>query len=163
MGGYRVSKYDPRLRGPDGAYLVEDWTSASDIGKTVSESEYRRVETNYTFAVRRFLQACGLDSLRVVDLESHPAALDGLPPGIAAETRNHLGFAGSDCAASGEALDWIVRLTLREAIWCRLNGEGGFYVHFGYDYYMYIGSDDLAGAPDMPEGIFAEELSSPYD
>jgi hypothetical protein len=63
----------------------------------------------------------------------------------------------------GSDLDWVVRLALREALWCRLKGERGFYVHFGYDYYMYIGSEVLgADPPPMPPGMFAEVFDSPH-
>ena len=64
---------------------------------------------------------------------------------------------------SGQDLDWTIRLALREAIWCRLEGVDGFYVHFGYDYYMYVGSERADEAPrDLPSGIFAEQMGSPY-
>jgi hypothetical protein len=40
-------------------------------------------------------------------------------------------------------IERICRLNLREALWCKLEDEGGQFVHFGWDYYMYIGGADL--------------------
>jgi len=34
----------------------------------------------------------------------------------------------------------VCRLVLREILWCKLESPNGFYIHFGYDYYMYFGS-----------------------
>ena len=31
---FRVTKYDPRFRDPSGAYMREEWTAVSDIGRT---------------------------------------------------------------------------------------------------------------------------------
>ena len=64
---------------------------------------------------------------------------------------------------SDQDLDKVVRMTLREVIWCKMIGDNGVYLHFGYDYYMYIGSNIEAaslGAP--PQGMFYEEMESPY-
>jgi len=66
---------------------------------------------------------------------------------------------------SGEILESICRLILREVIWCRLESELSFYIHFGWDYYMYVGS--LISSKEAIEygkanGLFIEEMISPY-
>jgi hypothetical protein len=33
----------------------------------------------------------------------------------------------------------ILKLILREKLWCKLVSEGKLFIHFGYDFYMYIG------------------------
>jgi hypothetical protein len=43
----------------------------------------------------------------------------------------------------------IIRRILREEFWCRLEGSKGF-VHFGWDYYMYIGVP--IAAPQRKQG-----------
>jgi len=58
-----------------------------------------------------------------------------------------------------------MRMCLREAIWCKLEAEGRFYIHFGWDYYMYIGSDkSSADAIQLAtsDGLFVEDFISPY-
>jgi|SRR5687767_8429806 len=46
MNEYRITKYDPRLRDSSGAYsLPEEWTSYSDVGRTVSPRSVLREES----------------------------------------------------------------------------------------------------------------------
>ena len=75
MIGFRVTKYDPRLRSENGAYLKNEWTSISDIGRTYSDgiftrSDYLAAEEGYVESVRKFLAQTGIHSLRVSGLES---------------------------------------------------------------------------------------------
>jgi hypothetical protein len=54
---------------------------------------------------------------------------------------------------------------LREEFCCRLQNAAGF-VHFGWDYYMYIGVPHpcpTAEALALNLGLFVEELDSPYN
>jgi hypothetical protein len=66
---------------------------------------------------------------------------------------------------SGGALGDVCRLVLREILWCKLESENGFYIHFGYDYYMYIGGpapSENSIAYGRQQGLFVEEMESPY-
>ena len=36
----------------------------------------------------------------------------------------------------------LAKLTLRNAIWCKLGYKNQFFIHFQYDYYMYIGASE---------------------
>ena len=59
----------------------------------------------------------------------------------------------------------LAKLTLRNAIWCKLGFKKQFFVHFGYDYYMYIGaSEDCTKAKEVVKetGLFIEDFKSPY-
>ena len=59
----------------------------------------------------------------------------------------------------------LAKLTLRNAIWCKLGYKKQFFVHFGYDYYMYIGaSEECAKAKEIVKetGLFIEDFKSPY-
>jgi hypothetical protein len=61
-------------------------------------------------------------------------------------------------------IDEVVRHVLREKFWCRLDGVGAF-IHFGYDYYMYIGVPvTCIGAITLARqlGLFVEPFQSPY-
>ena len=42
-------------------------------------------------------------------------------------------------AVTAQEVRALAKLTLRNAIWCKLGFKKQFFVHFGYDYYMYIG------------------------
>ncbi len=60
MKEYRVTKYNPNNRDSKGSYLAEEWTSISDVGKSITKSEYEEIENAYI----------GKD---VKDLRSHQA------------------------------------------------------------------------------------------
>lgn len=59
----------------------------------------------------------------------------------------------------------VVKQILRENIWCKLIKGDSFYLHFGYDYYMYIGADnkcDSAIQLIKDNNMFIEPFVSPY-
>lgn len=169
MGGFRVTKYDPRLRLPSGTYTVSEWTSLSDIGnvyggRVFEYSDYLNVENLYVEAVKIFMQVACVEELQIKDLEKYEFRGQHISGRELSEMET---FFNDKCVVdanvSGKDLDIVVRFVLREMLWCRLEGPDGFYVHFGYDYYMYVGAKNIgATAPAMPDGIFAERFSSPY-
>jgi hypothetical protein len=60
-----------------------------------------------------------------------------------------------------EQLEWIIRSSLRESVWCKLSGPNGSYIHFSYDYYLYIGSaSNSVDKWSPPNGIYAEPFQS---
>ena len=167
MAGFQVTKYDPRFRRRDGTYGRDEWIGVGHVGKEVGGkvvelSEYLRSETGYVKAVRAFMQAAHVRRLRAVDLEDHPRFIDFLPPSLRDETRERRRAFLEARHLSGSGVDWAVRLALRNIIWCRLEGARGFYVHFGHDFYMFVGGETVKPTPPaMPPGIFAEEFESP--
>lgn len=166
--GWRITKYNPAFRDESGAYLKDDWTSISEVGnlfdgKRLTVEEYHRVESAYVSTALDFLLAADIKSLKVNSLEKnnlpnaerrHIADIPYNPKSLRNSTN-----------VSGEILASICRLVLREVIWCRLESELGFYIHFGWDYYMYVGS--LISSKEAIEngkanGLFIEEMMSPY-
>lgn len=152
MHQYRITKYDPRYR-LNGAYTKEEWTDVSDVGRTfdgvpLTLQEYERVEQQHidflvTLAVRE-----GAFPLTIDSLEIHGSDL-----------------AWRDGQQIGRhELPLLLRDILHCDCWCRLT-SADFFIHFGYDYYMYV------GCSHTPEGItalvasfdlFAEPMISPY-
>src|SRR5438105_2484874 len=57
-------------------------------------------------------------------------------------------------------IDLLVRLALREEVSLKINGENGFYVHFGWDYYMYVGGVLRIDKKRM-NMLFVEKRKSP--
>lgn len=170
---FRVSKYDPRFRDAQGRYLKSEWTSIADLGRTfagdvLTAEAYLRVEDAYIEAIREFLAACRIDSVRVTDLETRA------DPGSDCDelTLAARGVSLADVRALREGalipvgtLDPVLRAALRELIWFRLSGHDGCYVHFGYDYYVYCGCDAAPGEVTLtepPAGLFREVFPSPY-
>jgi hypothetical protein len=154
MHGFRVTKYDPALRTAAGAYGKDEWTSFSDVGRsfsgtTLSREEYLRVESAYVEAAEAFLAEDRAPELRVVGLEIRGARLS-----VPAE--------GSHVARG--AFAGICRSILRDEFWCKLEADGRF-VHFGWDYYMYVGVlHPCEGAISRAKslGLFVETFESPY-
>ncbi|MEV7321890.1 RNA-binding protein [Streptomyces sp. NPDC093970] len=159
---HRVTKYDPADRDEHGHYTGDEDT-VSDHGE---------VEASYLRAVAVFAADSGVDRLAVREpqvsglarLGAEPPGdgfgLDGLFPG---------GLAGVHDGAEvplAIALE-LVRAMLREdGVWCRLEVEGAFAVHVGWDQYLYIGSSrpcEAALAHTRRSGLFPERLdASPY-
>jgi hypothetical protein len=169
MQAWRISKYDPAHRDAKGAYTRDDWTSVSDLGGTfegedLTPEAYQAVEDAYVAAVEAFLEAASVDSLRVndlaeIDLEGENVQGLGLTPARPPTSLVEGGW------LDREAVSIAVRLALREAIWCKLEAQGRFFIHFGYDYYLYIGSERPcaeAVAQVRELGLFAEPMPSPY-
>ena len=152
---YRVTKYNPIYRNERGNFLKEDWIAVSDIGKsfdniTLTSEEYNRVETTYAQTAIAFLQESGNLCLQVERLEDY-----GDYP---------ITFRQGDVLGKDE-LEQAFRDVLQERYWCRFADDHRF-VHFGWDYYMYIGvpiickqSIDFA----HNASLFVEPFSSPYN
>jgi hypothetical protein len=154
MHYFRVTKYDPAFRTAAGAYAKDEWTSFSDVGRsfcglTLSREEYLRVESAYVEAAASFLAEDQAPELRVVGLEirgDHPSApVEG------------------SLVAQGD-LAAVCRSILRGEFWCKLEADGRF-VHFGWDYYMYLGVTrpcERAISKAKSLGLFVEDFASPY-
>lgn len=108
-----------------------------------------------------FCRACGVNSVRIQGLE-----LKADPLGEEANLVRS-GWRRPQSLSEGAILrlpdlEYVVRLALREVIWCRLLGANGFYVHFGYDYYVYLGSGRALLRPVVvPSRLFLEDFDSP--
>lgn len=154
---YRVTKYDPSLRDSDGAFQNPDWTSYSDVGRIfggvpLSEVGYLKVEASYLFAVEAFLTEAKIGELLLRGLENHTDR--ELPSFI----QSHAVLTVPQCVE-------FARIALREIAWGKLVVPGRAYVHFGYDYYMYLGLPlqcPNAIAAAQKRGLFVEHFRSPY-
>jgi hypothetical protein len=151
---FRVTKYNPAVRNELGHYMVDDWTSISDIGKVFSgmkltKEDYQKVEATYLSAIRAFLVEAEIDSLQISALENSTSYKE-FKVGMALNIPGILR---------------ISKLALREKLWARLANPGQAYVHFGYDYYMYIGVPrkcPKAAQSARDQGLFVEPFRSPY-
>ena len=151
MNNYRITKYNPQLR-VDGKYLMDDWTSISDIGSIIlgqefTMQEYEKVEQNYINFVLRILSACGIKQLMINQLENH----------------NKLNWYNEQYLDVTQ-IETFVRDCLREKCWGKLEANN-FYIHFGYDYYMYMGVNIVENS--MQEvakefKLYVESYKSPY-
>ncbi|RYD25669.1 MAG: hypothetical protein EOP86_27010 [Verrucomicrobiaceae bacterium] len=150
---HRITKYDPTCRNSAGHYTKPEWISYSDIGRayegvTLTEEAYLKTESAYLATVLSFHAEAGFPEIRALGVECHAAV---------------------PCPAEGAVvthveLEAVCRSLLREAYWCRLEGAD-FFIHFGYDYYMYIGTGPKCRGSLMLArrlGLFPEPFVSPY-
>ena len=154
MPEWRITKYDPRHRNAKGAYIRDEWTAFSHIGRefdgqVLTDAEYRRVEEAYVSVALAFLREAGCRELFAQGVES-------------ARGSTHAPIEGE--RLSLDRLGDVIRRILREEFWCRLQGENSF-IHIGWDYYLYLGVEQ-----ECPEakrlaakrGLFVEAYVSPY-
>lgn len=170
MFSYRITKYDPKFRNALGHFLNNDWTSISEIGKKFDEKEltfedYKRIEDAYVQAIMLFMDFLKLSSLKVTYLEKHGKRPS--PDIYRSKTMLELYkkiFVGQELDKS-EVSD-AARLMLRETLWCKLESEDKMFVHFGWDYYMFIGSSEKPTESMIvtieKSDLFVEEFESPY-
>ncbi|MEU3622497.1 RNA-binding protein [Amycolatopsis coloradensis] len=160
---YRITKYDPADRDDRGTYRgTED--VASDHGP---------VEAAYLDAVTAFAEDTGVTLMSIRDPEISGFVHFGLEPPV--DGHGLHGLFPSDLTGYHDGaqitLDVgreLVRAMLRDnGAWCRLEAEDRFFVHVGYDQYMFIGSDqpcEHAIALTTASGLFVEPLDgSPYE
>jgi hypothetical protein len=165
---WRITKYDPEKRNSQGWFIEDTWTSYSDIGniyqgKKLTHDQYVLVENLYINAIVLFMKDLEISHLQVKDLENHDhisedSSVDKMEiMFVNAMKENDL--------LSLEQVKMAVKLILREYFWCKLISKHKMFVHFGYDYYMFVGSsvecrDTLQKIRES--GLYVEKFESPY-
>ncbi len=172
MFSWRITKYNPAYREKNNRYTKCEWTSISDIGKVFNGKEldirdYLAVEDLYTQAVITFMDCLAITSLRVKNLEKkrNNPELDRTPNLYSQEMGRFYHSLQDNIRLNKREIQYLCRCALREQLWCKLEKENTMFVHFGYDYYMYIGSNDkceeaIRTITNM--GLFVEKFESPY-
>lgn len=128
---FRISKYNPQNRNNDGAYLKDEWTSVSDIGKkfngvALEKQEYLRVENNYINFVCDVLSTLKISSVK---LEKQ-------------EPKNK--YKATNIEVFGEQFRQILQDNLRENFWCEFHSKN-LKIWVGYDFYLHIFSKENIG------------------
>ena len=165
---WRITKYDPKKRNSQGWFIEDTWTSYSDIGslyqrEKLTYDEYIRVENLYINAIVQFMKYLNIPHLQVKDLENH----DYINEDLSAD-KTEVTFVNAlkeNDLLSLEQIKMASKLILREYFWCKLISKHKMFVHFGYDYYMYIGSaleckDAIQKIRES--GLYVEDFKSPY-
>jgi hypothetical protein len=168
---WRVTKYNPTFRNENGHYTIaEEWTCASEIGKIINGkeftlSDYLQVETAYVNSVMKFLEESSMNSLRILQLSSWSISAEDKQSALYETEFDHLKLT-EDLLVNKYEIQLICKMVLRNFLDCQLYLKDKFFVHFGWDYYMYIGSYfNCLSAIEYAKnnGLFAEEIdSSPY-
>ena len=166
---YRITKYNPKYRDLSGAYKKDEWTSYSDIGATfaneiLSAKEYLNIENAYVRSISLFMDDTGDASLIVTALEKHQAPQEDDALFDPKLLNAYQSLDVNESVNKNGALE-VARVALRDYLWCKLESEHMF-IHFGYDYYMYIGTLKKPSSilPQIESlGLFVERIDeSPY-
>jgi len=153
MNQYRITKYNPAHRNGRGEYTINEWTDFSDIGKKFDGVElttdmYLEVENAYISVAIAVFERMNINYVTIRQLEKHTGFCQ---------------FQNNQKITLSE-LRHVIKDILRNRFWCKLIAENCF-VHFGYDFYMYIGcniSKEEIVKNALEKGLFAEEIKSPY-
>jgi len=135
-------------------------------GEKLSIRSYLRIENQYLEAVRSFVKCSNIPYLRVFDLEKHNKKLKVKnEQWYSEELRTNYSIVEEGTKCYGKNIELICQLNLRNNLWCKLEYENKLFVHFGYDYYMYIVSSEnneelLKHISDS--GLYVEPIVSPY-
>jgi hypothetical protein len=162
----RITKYNPKSRNAQGAYVIDDWTSVSDIGRFegFTQEKYINWEKKYWEIVSSSLHSIEILNLRICDLET------GLLADSCSSENDLIRESAEYCSSKNLKSGILVGIcdfkklfeaALREVIWFRAIGDFNTFVHFGYDYYLYFGSEKEFCWSNV-DGMFVELFSSPY-
>ncbi|GGG05907.1 hypothetical protein GCM10010912_58200 [Paenibacillus albidus] len=167
---WRITKYNPANR-INGVYTKQEWTSIGDIEKVYPDGEfliehYLHTESLYIMAITSIMKEMKINSLQVTSFEKYDFGLleDRFRFIYSDEIIELYSNIKNGDFVSGNELELLCKLILREKLWCKLQSSSMF-VHFGFDYYMYIGSrlecsDSLELISNS--GLFIEPFQSPY-
>jgi len=147
---FRITKYNPLFRDEEGHYLIDEWTDYSDVGqifkgKELTYDEYVKVEKRYISVAMELAKLANVASFSIEAFEGKKCKSIKKPVML-------------------EALPNIIKSILRSEFWCKLVSNN-FFIHFGYDYYMYIGCvlpNDVAYGISLKHELYCEEMMSPY-
>ncbi len=124
---------------------------------------YIKMEDLYIQTIYDFMNCCAVSSLQVFDLEK-PKKIS-FDPYDSSSMISLFKTVENKMWLTLEQTEDICKLILREKLWCKLANTSKIYVHFGYDFYMYIGTNvpcREAVANTEQRGLFIEAYESPY-
>lgn len=165
MRSWRITKYDPIYRDSNGVYTVEEWTSFADIGRKIgdvvlTEDDYYVCENAYISVIKQFALLNQVDIFTILSLEKG-RILDSIGNEYGEYVEKL--FDGEEVNIEDAII--VSRMNLREMIWCKLV-SAKMRITFGYDFYMYIESEEDIGDETkkfaLGMGLFVEEYENPY-
>jgi hypothetical protein len=165
MFSYRITKYNPAYRNSQGHYLKNEWILYADIGKEFDDGvltleQYLKVENAYVDAILSFMECLGIETLHVTALEKNVT-----PRRNELFSLSFFNNLENGSVLNTQLIKVVTAMILRNYLWCKFEAPG-MYVHFGWDYYMYIGSAKACKTAIRSiekSGLFVEEYESPYN
>ena len=172
MLNYRISKYNPSNSYENYHFYNDEWSSFQDVGEKMDSvvltlDEYKKVETAYIDTIIDLMDSNGISNLTINEIVKNKQDIElKIEDEISAnevealykELRNGL-------TIEKDTIEKVCRLILRGYLWCKLEYKKNFYLHFGYDYYMYVGfpnCDSGIMSEVRNRGLYFNEMKSPY-
>lgn len=166
---WRITKYNPNFRNENGNYTKDEWSSIYDVGNKYPDGillveEYLNVEEKYVNAIISLMNSAEIPHLEVKRLNMWKQEFKYTEYYTESMLKLYSTVKNGDLFQKDELKD-LCKLILRENLGCQLWYDSNMYVHFGYDYYMYVGINKVS--PETLEsiknsGLFVEECESPY-
>ncbi|MEI6729472.1 MAG: hypothetical protein WCK98_07585 [bacterium] len=147
---YRVTKYDPKKRREDGAYLDQtEWTEFNELkNPNYNFKDYLLTENAYIYAIYYFIELN-----KETDFQLFTKIV-----------KNKL-TKNSKIFTDKISLEYYIKKIFRENFGAKIRCNN-MCVHFGWDYYMYIGSNNKCDISELDFGgvkIYIEKIkTSPY-
>jgi hypothetical protein len=161
----RITKYDPQFRDERGRYLKDEWTSISDIEKysKLDMDTYLVAEAKYWEVLHSILKHLSVSAFKISGVEIHILGQRNYKTELEKESAE---FCLNVDLVDGLVVDLeqfrpFFEAAMREVIWFRVTADKDTFVHFGYDFYLYCGSN-VGISWQGVEGVFVEEFRSPY-
>jgi hypothetical protein len=132
--------------------MADEWTSFCDIGKVfgdtiLSQDAYLKTEQAYIDCCIKLIEKAKISKLYIKQAEYYT---------------EDVRFSSS--ISNIQEIRQVITACLREQCWLKLTSKG-FFIHFGYDYYMYIGSSlptESVIETATYYGLYCEQYPSPY-
>lgn len=166
---WRITKYNPIFRNENGHYLQDEWICPSEIGKVLNGDlftleNYLLIENAYIETIIEFLNEKKHYSLRVIGASNTSISNEAKTSMLYENEFGEINIK-EDMLVNINEIRIICKMRLRNFVGFQLISKNNFFVHFGWDYYMYIGSSQKSvTAIDFASknGLFVEEYCSPY-
>ena len=133
--------------------MTDEWTSFSDIGKVfggtkLSQDVYLKTEQAYIDCCIALIEEAQISNFSIEQAEYYAENVH-FPSSI----------------SNAKDIRQVITACLREQCWLKLIAKD-FFIHFGYDYYMYIGSalhSEKVVEIAAQHGLYCERTPSPYN
>lgn len=141
---WRITKYNPLFRNEKGHYLLDELTCPSEIGKIINGDsftleKYLLIENACVETIIKFLNEKRQDSLRVIQVSNRLISHEDKTSVLYDYAFGEINIK-EDMIVNINEIRIICKMILRNFADCQLFSKDNFFVHFGWDYYMYIGS-----------------------
>lgn len=165
LSSYRVTKYNPQNRNEKWFYKdLNEWTSIYDF-KERDKNQYINIENMYIEIVKKFMDLNNISFLTIKNYEEKDK-YEEIKFKIWISKKNFEKIKNNTIISMNE-IPTLIRLILRENLWCKLIWNRNFFIHFWYDLYMFIWFKYSKKIEEKIkniniDNIYIEKFRSPY-